>query len=84
MWRTNLIILFNELDPYLWGSITFEPSPILKNYCFVVFIFYTLSPECGSDFNEVPAYDSTSKWARNPNLETKQTQKLEEILYFQM
>ena len=28
---------------------------------------YTVSPECASGFNEVPAPDSTSEWARNPN-----------------
>ena len=26
----------------------------------------TVSPECGCGFNEVPASDSTSEWARNP------------------
>ena len=28
---------------------------------------FTVSQECGSGFTEVPASDSTSKWARNPN-----------------
>ena len=27
---------------------------------------FTVSTEWGSGFNEVPATDSTSKWARNP------------------
>ena len=45
---------------------------------------YTVSPECGYGFNEVPASKSTSKWARNPNWETEQTLKLKDILHFQM
>ena len=49
-----------------------------------VALVVTVSPEGGSGFNEVPESDSTSKWARNPNQETKQTLKLKEILYFQM
>ena len=30
-------------------------------------ILHTVSPECAYGFNEVPASDSTSEWAQNPN-----------------
>ena len=40
-------------------------DPVSVNYN--PFRYRTVSPECGTGFNEVPASDSTSKWARNPN-----------------
>ena len=32
---------------------------------------HTVSPECANGFNEVPASDSTSEWARKPKINNK-------------
>ena len=37
-------------------------NPFIQNL-----LYCTVSPECTYGFNEVPASDSTSEWARNPN-----------------
>ena len=39
-----------------------------KTYIYEAFVIvYTVSPKRGFGFNEVPASDNKSEWARNPN-----------------
>ena len=75
-----------EIDVFIKNLIIFIKKKYFKPFFRISFnkllkgttilITTTVSPKCCSGLNEGPASDTTSKWARNPNYETKQILKL--------
>ena len=60
---------------YKWTSDNFAGMlthvVFLENCQKTICMHGTMTPECAYGFNEVPASDSTSEWAWNPNWKLK-------------